>query len=102
MAILQAIVEGLWIAGYTLHDLRASYTTLLIRNDFTPKAVSKLLGHAKEIITVDTYTNKKELIIDGVLELQSFIDEVIPANEAKLKEELLDVVIDTAEYIHEE
>lgn len=83
------------------HDLRSSYTTLLIKQQFSPKAVSKLLGHAKEIITLDVYTDKKELILDGVPELQAFIDEVIPRPEHEriMKKELLDIVIDTTEYI---
>lgn len=85
------------------HDLRGSYTTLLIKQQFSPKAVSKLLGHAKEIITLDTYTDKKELILDGVPELQAFIDDVIPnaSREQLFKEELLDIVIDTTKYISE-
>ena len=37
------------------HDLRSTYCTLLLKENFNPKAVSKLMGHAKEIITMDTY-----------------------------------------------
>lgn len=85
------------------HDLRSSYCTLLIKNDFSPKAVSKLMGHAKEIITIDTYTDSQELIIDGVPELQAFIDEVLPSpeEEVRFQQELLEIVVDTTEYIHE-
>ncbi len=45
------------------HDLRATYCYLL-KNDFNPKAVSKLMGHAKEIITIDVYGDKQEIIED--------------------------------------
>ena len=34
------------------HDLRTTYCTLLLKESFNPKAVSKLMGHAKEIIIV--------------------------------------------------
>lgn len=37
------------------HDLRSTYCTLLLNKDFNPKAVSKLMGHAKELITMDVY-----------------------------------------------
>ena len=37
------------------HDLRLSYATLLLKNEFNLKAISKILGHAKEIVTADNY-----------------------------------------------
>ncbi|MBR1742135.1 MAG: site-specific integrase [Lachnospiraceae bacterium] len=63
------------------HDLRSSFCTLLLKNDFNPKAVSKLMGHAKEIITIDVYGDKAEIIEDCLEELQPFIDEVLPGEE---------------------
>jgi len=79
------------------HDLRATYCTLLIKEGFSPKAVSKLMGHAKEIITLDIYSDNSQLIADGVAELQPFIDEVIPEEEEKMKD-LTDFVIDVEDY----
>jgi len=38
------------------HDLRATFCTMLLKNDFSPKAVAKLMGHAKEIVTIDVQT----------------------------------------------
>ena len=77
------------------HDLRSTFCTILLKNDFNPKAVSKLMGHAKEIITMDVYGDKKGIIADCVDEIQPFIDEVLGLNE---KEELIDenrdIVID--------
>lgn len=32
-----------------MHDLRATYATILLKNNYGPKVVSKLMGHAKEI-----------------------------------------------------
>lgn len=60
------------------HDLRSTYCTILLKNDFNAKAVSRLMGHAKEIITVDVYGDKKELIGDCLDVLEPFITEVIP------------------------
>lgn len=59
------------------HDLRSTFCTLLLKNDFNPKAVSKLMGHAKEIITMDVYGDKRGIIADCVDEIQPFIDEVL-------------------------
>lgn len=63
------------------HDLRATYCTILLKNDFNPKAVSKLMGHAKEIITIDVYGDNREIIEDCLENLEPFIDEVLPEEE---------------------
>ena len=51
------------------HDLRSTFCTLLLKNDFNPKAVSKLMGHAKELIIMDVYGDKKGIIADCLDEL---------------------------------
>lgn len=51
--------------------MRHSYATLLMKNDFNLKAISKILGHAKEIVT-------QEIIADGVGELKECMDDVVP------------------------
>lgn len=63
------------------HDLRATYCTILLKNDFNPKAMSKLMGHAKEIITIDVYGDKKEIIEDCLEILEPFIEDVLPEEE---------------------
>ena len=68
------------------HNLRATYCTILLKNDFNPKAVSKLMGHAKEIITIDVYGDKQEIIEDCLEVLEPFIDEVLPEEEFNLSE----------------
>ena len=60
------------------HDLRATYTTLLLKNNFSVKAVSTLLGHSKEMITMDVYGDNDEIIADCVEELNIFINDVLP------------------------
>lgn len=63
------------------HDLRATYCTILLKNEFNPKAVSKLMGHAKEIITIDVYGDNREIIEDCLEALEPFIEEVRPEKE---------------------
>ena len=72
------------------HDLRATYCTILLKNDFNPKAVSKLMGHAKEIITIDVYGDKQEIIEDCLEALQPFIDEVLPEEEEEFNLSVMD------------
>ncbi len=83
------------------HDLRSTFCTLLLKNNFNPKAVSKLMGHAKELITMDVYGDNKGIIADCVNELQPFIDEVMPEQEAedKASAEIIDIVIPVEEYL---
>jgi len=82
------------------HDLRATFCTLLLKNGFNPKAVSKLMGHAKEIITMDVYGDNREIISDGVAEITEFMKEVLPERAISQDEELLDIVPDVDEYLH--
>ena len=68
------------------HDLRHSYATLLMKNDFNLKATSKILGHAKEIVTADIYVDNQEIIADGVGELKEYMDEVVPQRPTDFNE----------------
>lgn len=67
------------------HDLRHTYSTLLITNNYAENAVSQLLGHSRSIITVDVYTDKSKLAIDCLEELEPFIKCVIPDNKNSQK-----------------
>ena len=60
------------------HDLRATYATLLMKNNFSLKAISKRMGHAKLIITADVYGDKKEIIRDCTDNLIPFLQDVLP------------------------
>lgn len=85
------------------HDLRSTFCTILLKNDFNPKAVSKLMGHAKELITMDVYGDKRGIIADCVDELQPFIDEVLPHenDNEDLQTENIDVVTRPEDYFWE-
>ena len=41
-------------------------------------AISKILGHSKEIVTADNYIDNQEIIADGVAELKDYIEDVLP------------------------
>lgn len=75
------------------HDLRHKYGTILLKANFDAKAVSKILGHASEIITVDVYCDTEEIIYDCLETLEPFINEIAPTsnesiNDLSLNEEL--------------
>lgn len=78
------------------HDLRSTFCTMLLKNDFNPKAVSKLMGHAKEFITLDVYGDNKNIIADGVPKIEAYMEEVLPKAEKTelFEKELLDIVPD--------
>ena len=83
------------------HDLRSSFCTLLLKNNFNPKAVSKLMGHAKELITMDVYGDNREIIADCVDELEPYIEEVLPNEEIEegLDTETMEIVIPAELYL---
>lgn len=85
------------------HDLRSTYCTLLLKEEFNPKAVSKLMGHAKELITMDVYADNREIIADGVPEIEAYMEMVLPNMEENelFKNELLKIVVDVTEFLPE-
>ena len=93
----KALLKRCGLPDIRWHDLRRTFCTLLLKNDYSPKAVSKIMGHAKEIITLDVYADNAQMIADGVAELQPFIDDVLP-DEKPLYNEVTDVSVDVAFY----
>lgn len=83
------------------HDLRATFCTLLLKNDINPKAVAKLMGHAKEIVTLDVYADKRNIISDGIPEIEAYMKEVLPNDEDKKKamDDIGSICVDTSEYL---
>ena len=80
------------------HDLRSTFCTLLLKNDFNPKAVSKLMGHSKEIITVDVYGDNREIIAEKIPELEEFIQEVVPIGDSIWGNDNTDIMPKIEEY----
>ena len=50
----------------------------MLKNNFNPKAIAKLLGHTDEIISINVYGDNREIIADGVPEIEDFMKEVLP------------------------
>lgn len=71
------------------HDLRHTYATLLLTNNYGVKAVSELLGHGSTIITTKVYFDKSKVIIDCSEKMNDYINRVIPKEEKKSNEILL-------------
>ena len=76
--IYKQLLKDCGLPDIRWHDLRATYCTLLLKNNFSPKAVSKLMGHAKEIVTVDVYGDNQGILIDGVPEMDDYIKRLLP------------------------
>ena len=72
------LLKSLDLPEIHFHQLRNTYATILLKNSFNSKGVSHLLGHAKEIISVDVYGDTQEIIEDCLDVLEPFIEEVIP------------------------
>lgn len=76
------------------HDLRHTYATLLLINNYDLKAVSQLLGHASTIITANVYFDKEKIVIDCTEEITKYITKVKP-KESQEKENLIIADLDT-------
>lgn len=85
------------------HDLRSTFCTLLLKSDFNPKAVSKLMGHAKELITLDVYGDNSNIIPEEIPELLSYMEDVVPKKGSRqsMASNVLDIVIDVGKYLPE-
>lgn len=65
----------------TFHDLRHTFTTLLLMNNYSLKTISCLLGHASTIVTYDVYFDKSKIVIDCTDELNNYINKVVRPDE---------------------
>lgn len=61
------------------------------------------MGHAKELITMDVYADNREIIADGVPEIEAYMEMVLPNMEENelFKNELLEIVVDVTEFLPE-
>lgn len=74
---------------------------MLLKSDFNPKAVSKLMGHAKELITMDVYGDNQNIISEEIPELLSYMEDVMPKKNDKpgQQDQILDAAIEMEEYL---
>ena len=82
-------------------DFHWQHYKKLLKSDFNPKAVSKLMGHAKELITVDVYGDNQNIIPEEIPELLSYMEDVMPKKNAKpnQQDKILDADIARKEYL---
>ena len=81
-------------------DLRSTYCILLLKNNFSPKAVSKLMGHARELITMDVYGDNGNIIAEEIPpELLSYMEEVLPEKKKDNTENVLNTMINVEKFL---
>ncbi len=54
---------------FRFHNLKHTYSTLLLINNFDLKAVSELLEHTSTVITSNVYFDKNKIVIDCTNEM---------------------------------
>lgn len=76
---------------------------MLLKSDFNPKAVSKLMGHAKELITLGVYGDNSNIIPKEVPELLSYMEDVVPKKDTQqnMGANVLDTVIGVGPFLSE-
>ena len=57
--VFRRILEGAGLPRIRLHDLRHTYATLLRKRGRSIEEISKVLGHASEVVTVTVYSHWK-------------------------------------------
>lgn len=85
------LLADLELPDIHFHQLRNTYTTILLKNDFNIKGISNMLGHAKEIISADIYGDTQEIIEDCLYAMEPFMDDVIPESTDDLYYDFSDV-----------
>lgn len=93
------LLEKAGLPYIPFHNLRHTYATLLMKNNINQKAVAVSMGHAKSIITVDTYTDMQAIIEDCEEEIQEFIKDVHPYDsaDAQILKEMFQEEVDLQE-----
>lgn len=84
MAFIREIRDG--------YQLRDTYATILLKHDFNVKGISHMLGHAKEIISVDVYGDTAEIIEDCLDVMEPFMKEVMPESRKNKYYDYSDII----------
>lgn len=71
----------------------------ILKNNFSPKAVAKLMGDARELITMDVYGDNGNIVAEEIPpELLSYMKEVLPEKKKDNIENVLDTLINVEEF----
>ncbi len=90
----------LGIIGGLLLLLLIKYALRIIRLGCS-LLLNVIMGHARELITMDVCADNKSSIADGVPEIEEYMKEVLPDPEETeiFKKELLEIVVDVTEFL---
>ncbi len=81
------------------HDLRSTAATILLQAGFNPKAVSKVMGHSSEILTVDYYGDNRKIAAVKLEKLDEYIESVRPdRKKPQEKNDFRHIKIDVSEF----
>ncbi|PPD57360.1 tyrosine-type recombinase/integrase [Dehalogenimonas etheniformans] len=74
------LVKGAGLEGVRFHDLRHTFSSLMLLRGAKPKVISEALGHSSVAFTMDVYSH----IISGMQEdAMALLDGVLPAGVVK-------------------
>lgn len=80
------------------HDLRSTATTILLAAGYSLKAVSKMMGHNKEIVTADVYGDNSKLTVEKLDKLEEYISDLNLDAEQSNENEQNVGILDVSEY----
>ena len=63
---------------------------MLVKENFNLKAISKMMGHASEIVSIDVYTDNVQIVTDCLDELEPFINSIKPKTNEKNKVNIIE------------
>jgi len=79
------------------HDLRSTAITQLLLNGVNSKATACFAGHAKENVTVDSYSDNKQLSVVKLRKLDDFIEslELNSEDDTEVKTGIIKIDVET-------
>ena len=59
------------------------------------------MGHSKEIITMDVYGDNKGIIVEGIPEIEEFMQDILPDVQTRRENDQTDVLPDIDKYLEQ-
>lgn len=88
------LLASLGLPDIHFHQLRNTYATILLKNDFNVKGIAHMLGHTKEIISIDVYGDTVHIIEDCLDVIEPFMKEVLPEKKSEKYNDFSDMEMD--------
>lgn len=96
--IYKDLLKELGLPDIRWHDLRSTATTILLAAGYSLKAVSKMMGHNKEIVTADVYGDNSKLTVEKLDKLEEYISDLNLDAEQSNENEQNVGILDVSEY----